>query len=96
MAWSGRVSRYPIKLTTTKKSTKQQKEKSPYAFSWLTPLNSDEVIWNLSETTQEAIAVNTYGYVCVVGSAPAKENKAMQHRNPDKKELKGNVPTMST
>jgi hypothetical protein len=35
---------YPIKLKTTKNKTRQQKAKSPKAFSGVTDLNSDDVV----------------------------------------------------
>ena len=45
------LSDQPMKLKTTKKRTKQQKEKSPNAFSGVTDLNSEtEVSWSLNET----------------------------------------------
>ena len=51
-----RLSYQPMKLKTTKKRTRQQKEKSPNAFSGVTDLNSDpEVNWSLSETDKTIV-----------------------------------------
>lgn len=51
-----RLSNQPMKLKTTKKRTRQQKEKSPNAFSGVSDLNSDpDVSWSLSETVMMMI-----------------------------------------